>query len=110
MTDLWVNMDKSKFFSRLQYAFSLLWNILLIAADWDCRISSLPLAYLGLVLGSYFAQKTFNFRKGREPSGRKKSITTHLRGNHSVSSSFSMYNVSVSGSSFLCMLIIGKIS
>lgn len=37
---------------------SLLWNILLIAADGDCRISSLPLAYLGLVLGSYFVQKS----------------------------------------------------
>lgn len=104
-------MDKSKFFSRLEYALSLLWNILLIAADWDCRISSLPLAYLDLVLGSYFVQKSLrNFGKGREASGRKKSITTHLRGNLSLSSSLSMYNVSVSGSRFLYMQIIGQIS
>lgn len=57
MSGLRVNMDKRKFFSRLEYALSLLWNILLIAADGDCRIS-LPLAYLGLVLGSYFVQKS----------------------------------------------------
>lgn len=90
-----------------------MWNILLVAADWDCRISSLPLAYLGLVLGSYFVQKSeeFNyFGKGREASGRKTSITAHLRGSLGVSSSLSLYNVSVSGSRFLYIVIIGKIS